>query len=147
MHKISLVSVGNIKTRWIKEGCEVYAERIGHSCDCSERILSAGSESDEHGRLLAALEKTTGFIVMLDERGKEFSSTEFATWIGKKKDIGSSVTFVLGGAYGLGDRVRSKASLIMSLSRMTLPHELCKLMFLEQLYRAQTILEGRGYHH
>lgn len=147
MHKISLISVGKIKTTWIKEGCDVFSERLSHSCDFSERILSSGEAKDEHERTFQALEKTSGMIVLLDELGEEMTSKEFAQWIGKKRDIGEPLTFVLGGAYGVDDRMRKSAKKIIALSKMTLPHELCKLMFLEQLYRAHTILEGRGYHH
>ena len=125
----------------------MFIDRLKKQCDFSERILTAGTKEEENERLLAALEKIDGVIVVLDERGKEFLSTEFATWIGRKRDIGDSITFVLGGAFGLDDRVRSKATLVLSLSRMTFPHELCKLVFLEQLYRAQSIMAGSGYHH
>ena len=147
MQKISLVSVGKIKTSWIKDGCDVFSERLSHSCDFSERVLSSGEASDEHERIVQALVKTSGVIVLLDELGDEMTSREFAQWIGRKRDTGEAMTFVLGGAYGVNDAIRKSAKKIMRLSRMTLPHELCKLMFLEQLYRAHTILEGRGYHH
>jgi 23S rRNA (pseudouridine1915-N3)-methyltransferase len=125
----------------------MFIDRLEKQCDFSERILNARTKEEENERLLAALEKIDGVIVVLDDRGKEFLSTEFATWIGRKRDIGDSITFVLGGAFGLDDRVRSKATLVLSLSRMTFPHELCKLVFLEQLYRAQSIMAGSGYHH
>lgn len=147
MQKISLLSVGKIKTSWIKEGCDVFTERLSHSCDFSERILSSGEAKDEHERIAEALEKTSGMIVLLDELGDEMTSKEFAQWIGKKRDVGEALTFVIGGAYGVDDTIRKSAKKILCISRMTLPHELCKLMFLEQLYRAHTILEGRGYHH
>lgn len=147
LHRISLLSVGKIKTSWIKDGCEVFTERLSHSCDFSERVLSSGEEKDEHERISQALEKTSGTIVLLDELGDEMTSREFAQWIGKKRDTGDTLTFVLGGAYGVDQRIRQSAKKIIALSKMTLPHELCKLMFLEQLYRAHTILEGRGYHH
>jgi 23S rRNA (pseudouridine1915-N3)-methyltransferase len=125
----------------------MFTGRLEKQCDFSERILSAGAKEEENERLLAALAKIDGVIVVLDERGKELLSTEFASWIGKKRDLGDSITFVLGGAFGLDDRIRSKAQLVFSLSRMTFPHELCKLVFLEQLYRAHSILAGSGYHH
>lgn len=147
MHKISLISVGKIKTSWIGEGCELFADRLSHSCDFSERVLSSGEAKDEHERTFQALGKIAGTVVLLDELGDEMTSKEFAQWIGKKRDIGEALTFVLGGAYGVDDRMRKSAKKILALSKMTLPHELCKLMFLEQLYRAHTILEGRGYHH
>ncbi|MBP9850169.1 MAG: 23S rRNA (pseudouridine(1915)-N(3))-methyltransferase RlmH, partial [Candidatus Peribacteraceae bacterium] len=112
MHKITLLSVGKVKTPWIKDGCAVYEERLSHSCDFIERVLSAGEEKEERQKILDALEKTDGVIVALDDKGKEFSSTEFAAWIGKQKNIGQHITFVLGGAYGLDDRIRAKATLV-----------------------------------
>ncbi len=147
MHRITLLSVGKVKTPWTSEGCAVYAERIGHFCDFSERVLSSGSATEEHARILEALEKTKGIIVILDERGKELTSPGLAQWIGKQRDTGEPVTFVLGGAYGFSDAIRAKATLVLRLSAMTLPHELCKVLFLEQLYRAHSILAGSGYHH
>jgi len=147
VHKVTLLSVGKLKTPWIKDGCAVYTDRLSHACDFSEKILSAGSVDEEHERILASLKKTTGIVVALDDRGKEMTSPEFSSWISQQRDIGSSVTFVLGGAYGLDDRIRSSATLVLSLSRMTLPHELCRLVFLEQLYRAHEIMKGSGYHH
>ena len=147
MHKISLISVGKIKTSSFAEACDIYLDRISHQCDFDDRILSAGSAAEEHERILKALEKVAGVIVALDETGKESSSKEFAAFIEKQGDAGTPITFVLGGAYGFDDRIRSKASHVMALSRMTFPHELCKLIFLEQLYRAGEILKGSGYHH
>jgi 23S rRNA (pseudouridine1915-N3)-methyltransferase len=147
MHKISLISVGKIKTPWIKEGCEVFRERIVHSCKFTEHILSAGTKEEEHARILKALDGIEGVVVILDEIGKELTSPQFASWIGKERDTGRPITFVLGGAFGLRDEIRSKGQLVLALSRMTLPHELCQLFFLEQLYRAETILAGTGYHH
>lgn len=147
MHCLTLLSVGKIKTSWITEGCELYIDRLKHSCDFSEKILSAGTKEEENDRVLKALEKVEGLIVVLSHRGKEHSSEEFASFIAKQRDIGKSVTFVISGAYGSDDRVLGKAHVVLSLSRMTLPHELCKLFFLEQLFRAHAILAGTGYHH
>ncbi len=147
MHRITLLSVGKIKTPWITDGCTLYTDRLRHSCEFIERVLNAGSKQEENERILKALEKVEGVIVMLDERGKDFSSPDFASWIGKQRDIGTPITFVLGGAYGLDEQVRSKATLVFRLSSMTFPHELCKVVFLEQLFRAHAILSGTGYHH
>ncbi len=147
MHRLTLLSVGKVKTSWIKDGCDLFVNRLSHSCDFSERVLGAGDEKEERQKIIDALEKIDGVIVVLDDKGTEFSSSEFASWVGKNRDVGQSVTFVLGGAYGLDDRIRAKATLVLSLSRMTLPHELCKLVFLEQLYRAHSILAESGYHH
>lgn len=147
MHRISLLSVGKVKTPWIADGCDVYRDRLQHSCDFSEKILSAGSMEEENDRVLKALEKVEGMIVVLSHKGKEHLSEEFASFISKQKDLGQSMTFVISGAYGSDERVLAKAHLVLSLSRMTLPHELCKLFFLEQLFRAHAILAGTGYHH
>ncbi len=147
LHRLTLLSVGKIKTPWIAEGCDMFTERISHSCDFSERILNAGESDEEHKKILEALEKTSGTIVLLDETGKQQTSKEFAQWIQKKRDIGEPITFILGGAYGVNDAIKAKAMMTLSLSSMTFPHELAKLVFLEQLYRAHTIIEGRGYHH
>lgn len=125
----------------------MYTDRLSHLCDFSERILSPGTQNEENDRMLKALEKTSDTIIVLSHRGKEFSSEEFASWIGIKRDSGVPITFAISGAYGADDRVLGKASLVMSLSQMTLPHELCKLFFLEQLYRAHEIMKGSGYHH
>lgn len=147
MHRITLLSIGKVKTPWIVSGCAVYGERLAKQCSFSERVLSAGVPEDEQGRVLKALADVDGAVVVLDERGKELSSREWASWIAQRKDAGTPITFVLGGAYGLSDAVRKRANLVLSLSRMTLPHELCKLVFFEQLYRAHAILSGSGYHH
>ena len=86
-------------------------------------------------------------IVVLDERGKELMSEDFARFIEDERDIGTPITFVIGGAYGLDDTIRSKAQLVLSLGKMTFPHELAKLLLLEQLFRADSILRRSGYHH
>lgn len=147
MHRLSLITIGKIKTSWIEEGCSLYSERLKSQCQFKETILSVGSKEEENGRIAKALEKAEGTIVVLDDKGKEFSSEEFSSWTQKRRDIGDALTFVIGGAYGLDDFVRSRANLVLSLSRMTLPHELCKLLFLEQLFRVHSILQGSGYHH
>ncbi len=147
VHKISLLTVGKPKTPWILDGCDVFAERLKKQCDFSERVLSAGSLQEENDRVLKALEKAEGAIVVLSHTGKEHSSPELAAWISKQRDTGRPVAFVISGAYGADDRVLAKAHMVLSLSRMTFPHELCKLIFLEQLYRAHAIIAGTGYHH
>jgi 23S rRNA (pseudouridine1915-N3)-methyltransferase len=147
MHRISLISVGKPKSPWIIEGCGVFVDRIEHQCDFSERVLTSGDLREENDRVLSAIEKVQGIVVALADTGRQFSSREFAVWIQGQKDRGNPIIFIIGGAYGLDERVLAKADMILSLSRMTLPHELCKLVFLEQLYRAHTIIAGQQYHH
>jgi len=86
--------------------------------------------------------------VLLDEKGKEYRTVEFSEWIGKK--MASSVkrvVFVIGGAWGFSDEVYARADMKMALSKMTFPHQLVRLLFTEQLYRAFTIIRGEPYHH
>ncbi|MDD5750969.1 MAG: 23S rRNA (pseudouridine(1915)-N(3))-methyltransferase RlmH [Candidatus Peribacteraceae bacterium] len=154
MQKISLLCIGSLKTRFIVEGCVHYVERLRHAFDIEVVELPASKERDpakqaaeESERLLAALSKKEGEIWVLDERGKAMTSVVFAQALGRARDAGRSLIFVLGGAYGLTEEVRKRAQQVLRLSDMTFPHELCRLVFLEQLYRATEIAKGSGYHH
>lgn len=102
---------------------------------------------EESQSILSRLEKMDGRVLVLDETGKSMQSAAFSELLGSAKDAGQSLIFIIGGAYGLSDAVRRRADMLISLSDMTLPHELCRIFFLEQLYRAQQILKGSGYHH
>lgn len=152
MQSITLIAVGNVKTDWIRRGCEEYVSRL-KDCNFSLVELDASKQSDaskqkeeESDRILKALEKTDGHVYVLDETGRSHTSQKFSLMISEKEDIGLPVTFVLGGAYGLDDRVLAAGEL-MCLSSMTFTHEMCRLIFLEQLYRARQIRRGTGYHH
>ncbi|MDD5623584.1 MAG: 23S rRNA (pseudouridine(1915)-N(3))-methyltransferase RlmH [Candidatus Peribacteraceae bacterium] len=154
MHRITLLCVGSLKTRWVVEGCADYLERLRHSFSIEVIEVAAGREKDpskqsaeESRRLLALLEKREGEVWVLDERGERKTSAAFAQSISAARDGGRPLLFVLGGAYGLTDAVRTRATHVLRLSDMTFPHELCRLIFLEQLYRASEIARGSGYHH
>ncbi len=143
--------MGKLKTSWIAEGCGEYLGRL-RGVDVREVPASKERDplrqKDEEGeRLLAAAGKIRGEIWTLDETGKSFASRTFSEFLGKAADRGTQIAFVLGGAYGLSDAVKSAARGSIRLSDMTFPHELCRLVALEQLYRAQEIRRGSGYHH
>ena len=104
-------------------------------------------KEEECERILKRLESTTGQVWALDERGKQMDSQEMSQKIEKLKDAGQPMIIILGGAYGLTDAIRQQADCVLTLSKMTFPHELCRLLFLEQLYRAHEITRGTGYHH
>lgn len=104
-------------------------------------------QAEESDRLLKMLASMQGDIWVLDETGKGMTSQHFAQEMEKAKDQGTHAVFVLGGAYGFTDAVRKKAHRLLRLSDMTFPHELCRVVFLEQLYRAMEITKGSGYHH
>ena len=101
----------------------------------------------EGGWRLAEILAEVARLVKPGVTGKELDTVAFSEYLGEKRDHGLSVTFVIGGAYGLDDRVRERADLVLSLSKMTLPHELCRLVFLEALYRSLDVLRGGKYHH
>ena len=101
---------------------------------------------DESDRLLNAF-GGEDVLVILDECGKDMMTEQFSDFLTEQKDRGLSVTFVIGGAYGFDDRVREAGTCVLRLSAMTLPHELCRLIFLEQLYRALDLARGGQYHH
>lgn len=154
MHRLNLIVVGSLKFSWIKAGCAEYAERIAHDARLELVDVAASSQKDptkqseeECAAILKRLEKTDGEIWILDETGQEMPSEKFAAAIGALMDRGTPVTFVLGGAFGLTDGVRQRGTRVMRLSAMTFPHELCRLIVLEQLYRALQIRKGTGYHH
>lgn len=146
----TLLCVGSLKTAWAKEACAQYEGRL--SVEVIE--VPAGKHKDpkkqqdeESEALLSRLEKRSGQVWVLDETGQEYTSQTFSDELSLLKDQGLPVTFVLDGAYGLNDAVRARADRILALSRMTLPHELCRIVALEQIYRAEQILKGSGYHH
>jgi len=96
------------------------------------------------------LKQVTGdqYVVLLDEKGKEMRSTAFAAMLNQRFiSGGKTLTFILGGAYGVDDKIKNRADYILSLSPMTFPHQLVRLVFAEQLYRALTILRNEAYHH
>lgn len=154
MHKVTLLAIGSLREPWAKDAARMYRERLKPSMDFnvlelppSRQPHASGQMVEESERLVLSAQKLKGELWVLDETGKQMASKEFAEEIGKVRDRGEPVTFVIGGAYGLTDKVRSSAHKVISLSSMTLPHELCRIVFLEQLYRASEILKGSGYHH
>ena len=153
MQRISLLTVGKLKKPWVREGFEEFKKRLTTLSSFELTELSPSKEKsperqiqDESDRLLKALEKKE-VMVLLDEDGKEMTTKEYADFLGEQKDRGSEVVFVIGGAYGVDERVKQKADLLLSLGSMTLPHELVRIVFLEGLYRALDLARGGKYHH
>lgn len=108
-------------------------------------VSAAVTRRLEGERLLeACLDR--GEVVVCDERGGAMTSADFAAWLGRLRDTGGAVTFVVGGAFGLDDAVRARATRLLAVAPWTLPHEMARLVLTEQLYRAGTILRGEPYH-
>ena len=106
-------------------------------------LTAADVRRREAARLL---ERATGTIVALDERGRALTTDAFARWVADRRDRAEDTSFIIGGAFGLDDSVRQRAALVLSVAPWTLQHELARLILAEQLYRAGTILRGEPYH-
>lgn len=155
--KITLTVVGKISNGYLKQGIDDYTNRLSHyipfnieyiaDAKCTKNITEAQQKKAESKNILAAIDKSD-FVVLLDEHGKEFSSMDFSRYISKKMSaVSRRLVFIVGGPYGFDDDVYARANEKISLSKMTFSHEMIRLIFTEQLYRAMTILNGEPYHH
>ena len=153
--KFTLVFLGKSKFPYVEQGLAHYLEQIGHSAEAEVLVLKdqASDQKREQEHLLEALEKRKFLsdgktrVFLLDEKGKAYDSRAFAAQLGALRDQGvSRFVFVIGGAFGFTEELRSRFSLL-SLSKMTFPHDLARLVLAEQLYRALQILAGTKYHH
>lgn len=149
--KLTFLSVGKDRSGLFAPGVDEYAKRLTHTHKVQlielpeSRATGLKAKEEEGAQLLKKLTPRDA-LVALDERGKSLSSVDFAKWLGRQQDSARDVAFVIGGDEGLSDEVRGKATLVMSLSAMTLPHRLARLVLLEQVYRAFSILRGEPYH-
>lgn len=155
--KIAFIQVGKTSEKHVSEGVETYSGRIRKYTafeiitipDLRNTRNMPGQEqkSKEGAKILEALGRED-YVVLLDERGKEMRTVEFASWLERRFSISSKrVVFISGGAWGFSDEVYARADMKLSLSQMTFPHQLVRLLFAEQLYRAFTIMKGEPYHH
>ena len=134
-----LVAVGRMKNPALRAACDEYIDRLRHYTRVEER------EVKEEARVLGAVPEGTR-LVALTRRGEEWTSGQLAQWIGRWEMEGRGVTLAIGGSETLPDEVLRKAERLWSLSRLTLPHELARVVVYEQLYRAHTIRRGEPYH-
>lgn len=143
--KINLVAVGTRLPEWIENGVATYLKRL--QSDCQFRLIEVKSSSieQEGEQLLAAIPKNH-YIIALDERGQEWSSIELAATLENWQQEGYDVSLIIGGADGLALKCKQKANKIWSLSKLTLPHGLVRVLVIEQLYRAFSILKSHPYH-
>lgn len=155
--KITLLTVGKTDKDWVKQGIDIYASRMKHYFPFSiveipelknVSSLSQDQIKTKEGELILKNVKPTDDMILLDERGREFSSMEFAKALQDKISYnGKDIIFVIGGAYGFSDAVRQRSNSKISLSKMTFSHQMVRAIFVEQLYRAFTIMKGEPYHH
>jgi 23S rRNA (pseudouridine1915-N3)-methyltransferase len=154
--KVSLLWVGKTKDRRLEGLIGEYVEKIGRYCRIEIiEVKDAGAASGGPDRRVQAEGKRVlksfrrgASVIALDERGREMTSREFAAFFGRiLEGTPAGIMLLLGGPFGLSGDVREAAHHICSLSRMTLTHEMARLVALDQVYRAFTILRGEGYHH
>jgi len=153
---ITLLMIGNTSEAFVHDGYDVFLKRLKHYIKVKEVVIPdikdrkhLSAEQIKEKESVVILEKLTSanYTVLLDERGKEFSSVEFAGFLQKSMNAGTrELLFIIGGAYGVAESVKQKADITVSLSRMTFTHQFIRLLFSEQLYRAMTILKNEPYH-
>lgn len=156
--KICLLTVGRTTDAAIARATANYAVRVERYTDFGmeavadvkvTRATTPARQCEAEGAALLSVLRPSDFVWLLDEHGREYTSREFAAELQRRMAAGVSkrIVFVVGGPYGFSDAVRQRADALISLSRMTFPHELVRLFFTEQIYRAMTILRGEPYHH
>jgi 23S rRNA (pseudouridine1915-N3)-methyltransferase len=153
--KVVIISTGKVRQSFIKEGEAEYLQRVKGSFQLEVCELgldapdSLTAEEVQEREAKAILKKLNGYdyVIALDERGKRLTSEAFSRLLESRMNVGTkTVGIVIGGAYGLSESVRQRADYVLSLSDLTFPHQLARLVIVEQCYRAYTMLKGIGYH-
>ena len=155
--KVVLLVVGKTTDRHFEAGIAEYASRLSHYLQFSievipelksTRSMSQGEQKEREAIMIAKALQPSDHVVLLDEHGSERTSIEFARWMQRKMAMGlRRLVFIIGGPYGFADSVHMLAKDKVSVSRMTFSHQMIRLIFVEQIYRAMTILGGEPYHH
>ncbi|GFO53273.1 ribosomal RNA large subunit methyltransferase H [Geomonas sp. Red276] len=152
--RLKLLWVGKTQEAWVKSGIDEYAGRIKRYAPLEileardEKGAAAPAMREKECERLAKLLPKGARLVVLDERGEQMTSTEFASFLSKSRDQGiQDLAFAIGGAYGFTDGFRAQAFKSISLSKMTLTHQMVRVFLLEQIYRGFTIMNGEPYHH
>lgn len=149
---LTIIAVGKKHKDWVQAGIERYQKRLRAPMDVKWVLLPHSSldgdraRLEESERILAKL-SDGAHVVLLDERGTELDSTEVAQYLETMFTQGKHAVFVIGGAYGVTEELRARAAVVWSLSPLVFPHQLVRLILVEQLYRAQQIQAGAAYHH
>ena len=155
--EVKLVTVGKTDVPWVREGLDLYVSRLRHYVPFTLveipqlKNVSAFSQEqikEKEGELILKQVAPGETVILLDERGRQYRSVEWADWIQRQLSLGGKgLVFVVGGAYGFSQKVYDRANGLVSLSKMTFSHQMVRTVFAEQLYRAFTIIKGEPYHH
>ena len=158
MIKVTLITLGKLKEKYLSEAQKEYEKRLSRYCNLDIIELEPVKLSDKPSKaeIDNALDKecemimkkipTNSRVISLCVEGKGMDSPEFAKKISDISDMGGSITFIIGSSYGLSERIKKQSDIRLSVSSMTFPHQLFRIRFLEQIYRAFKIIEGSTYH-
>lgn len=154
---LELLTVGKTHIKFVEEGIAEYTRRLKHYIPYAIKSLpdirnaakmDAARQKEAEGEKILECINNGDYVILLDERGRQYTSIEFSSFIEKQMVAGrKKVIFVVGGPYGFSQAVYDRADSLLSLSKMTFNHEMVRLFFTEQVYRAMTILRGEPYHH
>ncbi len=154
--KITLLTIGQTDDSWLREAIDIYVQRINRYTSFETRniptpkkwnALAAGQRKEQEGKILLEQMKGSDYTVLLDEKGKVFNSVQFAGFIQDRMNRSTrKLVFVVGGPWGFSREVYQAAQMKLSLSAMTFSHQMVRVFFTEQLYRAFTILRNEPYH-
>ena len=154
--KIKLITIGKTDEQYLKEGISKYVSRLKHYIDFQiieipdvkvGKKLNANLQKETEGKEIVKHILKSEFVVLLDEKGKEYNSVNFAQFMQKRMNTGMNLTFVIGGPYGFSDEIYTMTDSKIALSQLTFSHQMVRLFFTEQIYRSFTILKGEKYHH
>lgn len=154
--KTELILVGKTVNKHFIAGINDYVERTNHYMPFNitvipelknTKALTEEQQKEREGNLILQKLQLSDTVVLLDEHGKELRSIEFADWLQRKQNTTRRLVFIIGGPYGFSKAVYERANEKLSLSKMTFSHQMVRLIFCEQIYRACTIIKGEPYHH
>ncbi len=154
--RITLMESGKTRDPFIREGVELFRKRVVHYVPFrietvpdlkNTKNLNMKEVQNQEGALMLKRIRPGDFLVLLDERGREHDSISFAEYLNTLEGRVNHLVFVIGGPYGFSEDMYQRADAKLSLSKLTFSHQLVRVIFMEQLYRAYTILKGEPYHH
>lgn len=154
--RIALINTGKTDKGFLKEGISNYEKRLAHYCSFSYMDVNPGSSAaklpsqvlkQKEAQIILKKINSDDYVVLLDERGKQMKSVALASWLNRHlSGSAKQIVFISGGAYGFHEDIYRRANEMISLSMLTFPHQLVRIIFLEQLYRAFTIIRNEPYH-
>jgi 23S rRNA (pseudouridine1915-N3)-methyltransferase len=155
--KILLLQIDKTQDSYLTEGIEVYTKRLKNYCSFEITTINVpktirqrtqNEQKQEEAKLIMGHISQDDFLIILDEKGKEYTSVDFSAVIAQKQNASvKRLIFLIGGPFGFSEVIYKRSNLKLSLSQMTFSHQMVRLFFVEQLYRAFTILKGEKYHH